>query len=175
MKKSFLILGLIAIMATVNAQEIRWMTFEDAVAAAKKSPKKIFIDVYTDWCGWCKRMDQTTFQNHVIAKYINENFYPVKLNAETTDTIHFNGHSFVYQASPNGRGGANELAVALLQGRMSYPSYVIMDEQQRLVQKIPGYQNAENFEPILHYFAEDAFKTTEWEKFIDGFESQMKQ
>lgn len=175
MKKLFLVLSLMTIVATVGAQEIKWMSFEDAVAAAKKSPKKIFIDVYTNWCGWCTRMDQTTFKNEVIANYINEKFYPVKFNAESTDTINFNGHVFTFQANPNGRGGAHELAIAMLQGKMSYPSYVLMDEQQRLIQKIPGYQEAKNFEPILHFFGDDAYKTTKWEDFVAGFKSQIKK
>ncbi len=174
MKKFFLALSIMAIMASASAQEIKWMSFEEAVAAAQKSPKKIFIDVYTNWCGWCKRMDQTTFKNPVIAKYMNDNFYSVKLDAETRDTINFKGQQFTYMSAPNGRGGINMFAYALLNGKTSYPSYVIMNEQQRLMQVIPGYQAPERFEPIIHFFGDDAFKETDWETFSAEFKSQLK-
>ena len=78
MKKT-LIIALFALMSmSAMAQEkIQWMSFEDAVERCAKEPKMVFIDVYTDWCGWCKRMDQSTFANPVIAKYMNEHFYAV--------------------------------------------------------------------------------------------------
>jgi thioredoxin-related protein len=73
---------------------INWYTPEEAYQAYLKEPKPMFIDVYTDWCGWCKRMDQTTFQDQNIANYLNANFYPVKLDAETRETIEFNGKKY---------------------------------------------------------------------------------
>ncbi|MFT6716831.1 MAG: thiol:disulfide interchange protein, partial [Saprospiraceae bacterium] len=60
---------------------IKWLTMEQAYKASRTLDKPIFIDVYTSWCGWCKRMDQTTFRDPVVANYINTNFYPVKFNA----------------------------------------------------------------------------------------------
>ena len=74
-----------------NNEKVKWYTFEEAVDLSKNNPKKLFIDVYTDWCGWCKRMDQNTFTHPVIAKYLNENFYAVKFNAESTKPIDFTG------------------------------------------------------------------------------------
>ena len=59
----------------------------------------MFIDVYTDWCGWCKRMDASTFKDPTVAAYLNANFYPVKLNAETRDTITFNGKTYTNSQS----------------------------------------------------------------------------
>ena len=56
--------------------------------------EKVFIDLYTNWCGWCKRMDATTFSNQEIANYLNQNFYAVKLDAETKKSILFKGSVF---------------------------------------------------------------------------------
>ena len=53
---------------------VKWYSLEEAVALQKKKPKKIFIDMYTDWCGWCKRMDATTFTDPAVSAYLNENF-----------------------------------------------------------------------------------------------------
>src|SRR5215510_7762864 len=75
-----------------QSDEIKWMSFQDAVEKNKTEPKKMFIDVYTGWCGWCKRMDATTFKDPTVVNYMNKYFRAVKLDAETKDTIHFQGH-----------------------------------------------------------------------------------
>ncbi len=150
-----------------NAQKINWMTFQEAIESNKTTPKKIFIDVYTDWCGWCKKMDQTTFVNKDIVEYINANYYAVKLNAEMSDTIVFSGYTFVNQGSTNGRKGTHQLAVALLQGKMSYPSYVFMNEDAQLLTVAPGYRGADDFMPLLKYFGSDAYLNEKYNDFLN--------
>ena len=59
----------------VNGQSIEWITFEQAVKAQEENPKKILMDVYTDWCGPCKLMDKKTFQNPYVAAYVREHYY----------------------------------------------------------------------------------------------------
>ena len=66
---------------------IRWLSFEEAVALHAVEPKKLFIDVYTDWCGWCKRMDKTTFVDSAVASELGGHFYAVKLNAERKELL----------------------------------------------------------------------------------------
>src|SRR5580700_4172641 len=61
---------------------IKWMSLSDADKLNQgPKKKKIFVDIYTDWCGWCKRLDATTYQDPKVVKYVNDNFYAVKLNA----------------------------------------------------------------------------------------------
>src|SRR5262245_26390547 len=111
--------------ATANANpSIHWMTLQEAEKQNKKHPKKILIDTYTDWCGWCKRLDATTWQDSRIVDYLNKNYYAVKFNAETKDSINFNGK--IYKFNPNMR--ANELAYNLLNGQLAYPTVIVMDE-----------------------------------------------
>ena len=158
----------------MTAQErIQWMDFEEAVAACSSQPKKLFVDVYTDWCGWCKRMDKTTFADTAVAKIMNEHFYAVKFNAERTDTVHFQGYDFVYVANPSGKKGVHQLAAAMLQNRMSYPSYAIFNENLQLIQVIPGYQEVNSFLPILEFFGADAYKTTPWDEFLDAYSKRI--
>lgn len=174
MKKTHLILlTILSVFTTlnINAQttnndKINWMSFEEAIKLNETKPKKIFIDVFTNWCGWCTKMDQTTFIDKDVVAYMNENFYAVKFNAEQTEPIEFSGYTFTNK-SPNGaRKGTHELAQALLQGKMSYPSYVFMSENNQLITVVPGYIEAYNFLYILKYIGSDAFKTQSWEEYF---------
>jgi thioredoxin-related protein len=172
-------IALIIIPANVKAQQqtaptstakIKWLDIEEAAALNKKKPKKIFIDTYTDWCGWCKKMDQTTFVNPVIVEYMNQNYYAVKFNAERKDTVNFNGKQYI-NPNPAGTRSSHQLAQELLAGRMSYPSFVILDETLTKVTTVPGYRKAPEFETILHYFGENAYKTQKWEEFGPSFKT----
>lgn len=172
MKRINYIIALIATLSmyNVNAQtptseKIKWISFEEAVKLNETTPKKIFIDVYTDWCGWCKKMDQTTFIDPEVVKYINDNFHAVKFDAEQSESIEFMGYTFVNE-NPNGpRKGTHQLAAALLQGKMSYPSYVFMNEKNQIITVLPGYVEAKNLIPILEYFGSNAYLDTKWEDY----------
>ena len=69
--------------------QIKWMTWTEAMEkmATDAKPKKIMVDLYTDWCGYCKKMDRTTFQDKEVIKYVNEHFIPIKLDAEQKEII----------------------------------------------------------------------------------------
>ncbi|MBR6093250.1 MAG: DUF255 domain-containing protein [Bacteroidales bacterium] len=166
MKKIILTLAIIASFGFCNAQKINWMTFQEAVELNRTAPKKIFIDTYTDWCGWCKKMDQTTFQDSLVVAYMNENYYAVKLNAEMNDTIVFGGYTYVNNGGMNGRRGTHQLAAALLQGNMSYPSYVFMNEKNQLITVAPGYMDASQFLPVLKYIGTDAYLKQSFKDYI---------
>ncbi|HTX87576.1 MAG TPA: DUF255 domain-containing protein [Bacteroidales bacterium] len=157
-----------------SGDHIKWYSFEDAYQLNKKKPKKIFIDVYTDWCGWCKKMDAETFTNPVIVKYMKKNFYCVKLNAERKDTVVIDGVTFVNK-NPAAKRSTHQLAVELLKGNMSYPSYVFLNEKSQWLTVVPGYQAPKSFEPILHYFGDDAYKNNiPWEEFQSTFKGEIK-
>ncbi|MCX6248276.1 MAG: DUF255 domain-containing protein [Bacteroidetes bacterium] len=154
-------------------EKIHWYSFEDAYQLNKKKPKKIFIDVFTDWCGWCRKMDAETFMNPVIGEYMMAHFYCVKLNAERKDTLVIDGVTFT-NPNPSGKRSTHQLAVELLKGNMSYPSYVFLNEKGQWLTVVSGYQVAKDFEPILHYFGQDAYLKTPWEDFRSSFEGTIK-
>lgn len=159
---------------TKDNPKINWMTFEQAVEANKKEPRKIFIDVYTDWCGWCKKMDVTTFSHPQIVAYMNEKFYAVKLDAEMKDTVVLNGHTFV-NPNPTARRSSHQLAVSLLNGKMSYPTTVYLDENINLLTPaLPGYLTPETLEPILKFYGGNHHNNTPWADFQKSFISSIK-
>jgi thioredoxin-related protein len=167
--KKLMLLTLIGVVfpgvASLSAQEVNWMSWDEAMqrSQADANPKKIFIDVYTDWCGWCKRMDKDTFQNPEVAAYMSDTFYMVKLDGEQKEPIVYNGKTYNYVAK--GRRGYHELAAALLQGRLSYPTVVFLDESRQMLSPVPGYQKPEPFLKIAKYFGEDIYKDQDWQTY----------
>ena len=154
-KYSILVFALL-ISTLATGQEIRWMTWDEAVAANVTSPKKIFVDVYTDLCGWCKRMDQTTFRDSTLVDYMNKHFYAIKFNAEQKETITWKGYEFKWIAG--GRNGYNELAAIILERQMSYPSFVLLDEEFIRIMISPGYKDAPAMLKQLMFAAEEAYE-----------------
>jgi thioredoxin-related protein len=145
--------------------KIQWLTFEEAVARNAKFPKKkIFVDVYTDWCGWCKKMDNETFVDPAVVAYMKENYYCVKMDAERKDTVVYNGRQFV-NPEPGKKRSPHQLAAALLQGRMSYPSYVILDENNQKITSMAGYLKVPDILNILEYYGENNHFKMPWDEF----------
>ncbi len=150
---------------------VGWMTWEEAAVMMESQDKKVLLNVYTDWCGWCKRMDTTTFNAAPIAAYINNSFYPVRFNAERQKAIEYQGQ--IYQFVEKGKRGYHQFAAEMLKGRMSFPSVVFLDEKGNVIQSIVGYKSPEEFEQILTYFAEDYYKETPWSAFKRNYAPRL--
>ncbi len=177
--KKLIILSLLSAMMVgiASAQlkipaKVKWYTIEQAMELQKKEPRKIMIDVYTDWCGWCKKMDAETFDHPVIAEYLNANFYPVKFNAESNEPITFGGKTFINEKQ--GNRSSHQFAAALLQGQMSYPSIAYLSEKLEPLGAIPGYYSAKDFEPLITYIEEEKFKTATFDEFKKNFVGKIK-
>jgi len=158
--------------AAPEGVKMKWYTFLEAVELNKKEKRKIFIDVYTDWCGWCKVMDKNTFANPVVAKYMNEKYYAVKLNAEMKDTVFFNNYNFV-NPSPNTPRSTHQLASSLLNNKLSYPTTVFLDENFALLTQVPGYKKPEEMEVIMKFFGENVYPNTKWEEYNKTFKGEV--
>jgi len=135
---------------------INWMTFDEAQQAMKNEPKKIFVDVYTYWCGPCKMLDRNTFANPQLAEYVNKNFYAVKFNAQDENDIVFAGKTFTNpNYDPNKgqyrRNGTNQLASAM--GVRAFPTMVILNEQLQIMHSVRGYKTPQQLQPVLEQFA----------------------
>ncbi|MDC7997393.1 thioredoxin family protein [Gilvibacter sediminis] len=179
MKNYLTLLLLMLATATFAQDKIQWMTMNDALAAQKEEPKKIFMDVYTNWCGPCKLMDRDTFGNAQVAQFINENYYPVKFNAEGTEPVDYQGFVYTnpnYQEGRRGRNATHFFADALrLQG---YPSIVFFEEDGTLIQALPGFRSPSQIEIYLKMIANDDYKdltTVEaWEDYQKNFKGTFE-
>ena len=164
------LLPVLAFNTSDTDSPVAWLTFEEAVSSSKIEEKKIFMDVYTDWCGWCKRMDATTFSDPAVAKMLQDKFYPVKFNAEQREPITFNDHTFNFV--PRGSKGYHELAATLLNGKLSYPTVVFFNEKFEIIQVLPGYRKADEFLNIITFIGEDHYLTTSWDDFSKTYQKE---
>jgi len=140
---------IVASSATVTEDvAIKWLTVEEMEKAQKKEKRKVVVDVYTDWCGWCKKRDKTTFADPKVAEYVNKNFYAVKFNAEGYENIIFQDR--VYKFVPSRK--SHELAIEWMGGAMSYPTTVYLDEKLRLIGSVPGFFPAQSYTKVIQYF-----------------------
>lgn len=170
--KQYLIIFCIALFSnSLSAQEVNWVSFEKAIELNKKEKRMILLDVYTDWCGYCKKMDKTTYKNKVVVEYINTHFYAVKLNGEGKEDIVYKDYTFKYKEE--GRAKYHELPAAILNGRLAYPTTVFLDKNEKLVDRIPGYLDTRTMEKIITYFAQEKYKSQKWEDFVKTFKSKI--
>ncbi len=147
-------------------ETVKWYTIEEVQEMVKKEPRKIFIDMYTDWCKWCKVMDKNTFTDEKVAELLNTSFYAVKFDAEGKEPVTFRDQTFKFV--PQGSRGYHELAAALMQGKLSYPTSVFLDENLNLISPLPGYYPPDKLNPILEFIGEDHYKTTNYEQFLSN-------
>lgn len=168
--KNILVIGILAIFAVSFTgkpkEEVNWMSFEEMQVAYAKAPRPILVDLYTNWCGWCKVMDKNTYQNKQVATYINEKYYAVKFDAESKAEVVFNGRKYGY----NAKYKTHDLAVELSFGQLSYPNTVFLADIKARPAPLAGYMKPKEIEAPLRYFAE---RKSEQESFVD-FNKKLK-
>jgi len=182
MMKNIIVLAVLMITNTViTAQEINWITIEEAEALQKTAPKKIIMDMYTSWCGPCKMLDRNTFKNKDVADYLNKHYYAVKFNAEGNDAVTFKGKEYSNPnydpARANKRNSGHQFAGYF--GVRSYPTMVFLSEDGEFIAPIIGYKTPQQLELYLKMFKEDEHKilTTQesFNVYYEAFTPEFKQ
>lgn len=167
--------------ARETAETINWVTMEEALELQKKNPKKIFMDVYTNWCGPCKMLDKNTFQNEDVANYVNKHYYAVKFNAEGNDALTYKDQTFgnpnYDPAKANSRNSAHQFSRFLKVN--AYPTMVFFDEQGNYITPIAGYLKPQQLELYLKLFQSDAYKDMktqeQFNEYYKSFKSTFKE
>lgn len=145
--------------------QVNWISLEQATELLKKEKRPVLIDLYTDWCGWCKVMDRKTYSNKKVATYLSEKFYTVKFDAESKASVRWQGKDFVY----NTRYKTHDLAIFLTNGNLSYPTTVVIYPDGSAPQVIPGFMEPGDFELIVKYFGEGHYGKTPFNQFKSAF------
>ena len=171
-----LILSLVCISIDVKAQEINWLTLDEALALQKKSPRKIMMDVYTNWCGPCKMLDKNTFKNKDVIDYVNTYYYAVKFNGEGNEVVTFDNKTFdnpnYNPANANRRNAPHQLTGYLQVS--AYPTIVFFDEDASVIAPIRGYKTPSQLELYLKMFHKDDHKTLDTQEKFNAYYKAFK-
>ena len=159
-----ILLALLILPCTPLHSQVTWHTIEEA-ANAKIGTKMYFIDFYTSWCGYCKKMDRETFSDPTVAKILNRYYYPVKFNAESKKEFTWFGKK--YKA---GGGRVHEFA----RGVKGYPTTVLYRADGSLFQSIPGFASAKEYTVILWYFASGDYQRYPFDRYQQIFDKEIR-
>ncbi len=175
----FLVSSFKPVNETVVEDKINWVTLEEAQKLNKTTPKKIMIDVYTSWCGPCKMMTKNTFGSPDVIKYVNDNFYAIKFDAESPDPVTFNGKTFenpTYDPNKRGRNGVHQFSRYMQVS--AYPTVLYLDEDLNLLYADKGYKTPSQIELYLKFFNNEDYKkintTEQWTEYQNNFTPSFK-
>lgn len=152
-----------SVYAQSDLSKIEWISIEEALERQQLDPKKLLVEVYTDWCKVCHKLDQISLSQPQVAIYVNENYYAVKFNAESKKAINFMGKQYSFVEKSN--NGYHEFAYKITHGKLNYPSLVFLDKDLSIIQSIYGFHGPDKLLKVLTYFAEDYNKKLPWKDF----------
>ena len=119
-----------------------WRDWDAGLRVAGSLGRPVLVDVYTDWCGWCRRMDRDVYARQDVRDYLTGHFVTVKLNAESSDGARYEGRSF------SGRTLAARFRVT------GYPTTIFLKPGGDHIFNVPGYVPADQFLLLLRYIGD---------------------
>ena len=129
---------------TSETEELKWYNWNEGYPLAVKKNKILIIDIYTDWCGWCKKMDRDTYAKSSVIDMINKDFIVVKFNPE----IKFDG----YEIEGVRYNNSQLFSMLCNNQRVGYPTTVFLYTSNKKIYYFSGYQDEANFKKTLQYY-----------------------
>ena len=149
----FLALPILSYSQKTNT--INWLNFEQLDDSLARKPKKTFIYFYADWCVYCKKLEKNAFKNAEVIEKLNSDFYAVKMNAESTDTITFEGQNFYNQQAEIMRNGIHQIPLLLASREnleFSLPVILILDEKFRVKNREFEYLTTKKMMELINIY-----------------------
>lgn len=140
--------------AGASNSKLQWHSFDEGLAKAKKEKKMILVDFYTDWCGYCKKMDAETYANEKVIQYLNSKYVLVKINPEKSGDLKYKGNSYTNNSFTRSVGVTG------------YPSTLFIESDEELITLVPGYINTTEFLNIIEFLGERHYKTMKYDDFL---------
>ncbi len=137
--------------------ELQWTNLELAVTKGADQKKAIMVDVYTDWCGWCKKMDKEVFIDPAVSELLASRFALAKVNGESKESIMFKGQK------------TDGVGVARGFGVRGYPSIIFLDSNGDMLTMIPGFLDAEKFLPVVMFIGNKEYEKMEWDAYLASY------
>lgn len=178
MKIKILVFALLCILLgnQAHSQKVEWKTIEQAAKTDSKNNTKLyFVDFYTSWCGWCKKMDRETFTDPTVALILNKYYIPVKFDAEGNSEFTWRGNKYSNVATaPGNRPSTHSFAKKVLGAKMGFPSFGLFKTDQAQLTVLQGYQSASDLVVILWYFASGDNKRYAFDNYSKIFDKEIR-
>ncbi len=133
-----------------------WVSLEAAQTKALDEGKYILLDVYTEWCGFCRRMNRETYADKRVQEALDKYFYPVRIDAESPRVVSFKGESY----------SMVDLAQAF--GVQSYPTTIFLSPDGEAVALQPGFIEAERFHKMLSFVGSESYRTQSFQQYSES-------
>jgi thioredoxin-related protein len=138
----FIILFCLSTPSSAQTQAVNWLSFEELEQALVTKPKKVMIHFYADWCVYCKKMEQVVYTKPDIEAELATNYYAVKFNVESTDSIFFGEKNFLNLNVGKKRMAYHQIA-ELLAGQngkeLTLPAVVFFDNEFNVAKRVFRY------------------------------------
>jgi thioredoxin-related protein len=152
----------------ITRLNVKWKTMKEAEELMKTTPKKLLLNFYNYNRISCTLMRTQTYNQKDIADYINEHYYPINIDIFTQDTISIKGQIYINE---NKEYKYHQLPIAALGGQMKFPAFIILDEEGNVLRKYQQYMIPEEFEKVIRYFGDNAYKNKKYKEYLKSFES----
>lgn len=161
---------------------VQWVNFEAGLKMASASGKHIMVDVYTDWCGYCKKLDAETYAEEGVRRILAESYVSVKLKGDSSRKLKVIGQALddggktLLQFVPSDTGGTSEVALSRMALRVrGFPTIAFLAPDGRLITKWDGYINAERFTQMINFIKDDLYEVMTFNDYLESLDKAKEK